>query len=75
MTLFNDIDLALIALQQSDYIRAEALSRESIALYQELGDDRGVGWNLERLGTIARQRGDYPTAAKFYTACAERLEK
>ncbi|MCB0104973.1 MAG: tetratricopeptide repeat protein, partial [Caldilineaceae bacterium] len=58
-----------------DYARAETLSKESLALYQQLGDDRGMGWNLERLGTIARQRGDYPTAAKFYAASGECLEK
>jgi predicted ATPase len=68
-------NLAKIKLVQSHYAQAEQLSSESLALYRDLGDERGIGWNLQRLGTIARHRGEYEQAAKLYQEARLLFEK
>jgi predicted ATPase/DNA-binding CsgD family transcriptional regulator len=47
---------------QSDYQRAEMLSQESLALYRELGDQRGIALSLYPLGNIAWVKGDTAAA-------------
>ncbi len=53
--LFTAAHLAFV---QSDYKRAEALCEESLALYRELGDQRGIAFSLGILGDIAWVRSD-----------------
>ncbi|MFL5658243.1 MAG: tetratricopeptide repeat protein [Ktedonobacteraceae bacterium] len=52
----------MLALNQDDYDRGEALCRESLALFRELRDKRGMACALYRLGLVAWWRGDYRTA-------------
>ena len=49
---------ANLAFKQSNYERAEALSKESLALYRELEDQRGIALSLSTLGNVAWVRGD-----------------
>ena len=51
-----------LALVQGEFRRAEALYQESLALYRELHDPRGMASVLERLGWIASWLGDDPLA-------------
>ena len=44
---------------KSDYKKAVALYNESLALFQELGDKRGVADLLRKLGNISGRQGDY----------------
>src|SRR5215207_9939319 len=53
---------AFLAEAQGDLERAHALHEEGLAIFQELGDVKGVAGALGGLGTIARQRGDLATA-------------
>jgi predicted ATPase/class 3 adenylate cyclase len=53
---------AFLAEAQGDLERAHALHEEGLALYQELGDVKGVAGALGGLGTIARQHGDLDSA-------------
>jgi predicted ATPase/DNA-binding CsgD family transcriptional regulator len=54
-----------IALWQGEYGRAEALCQESLELYRELHDPRGMALALYRLGLIALSRGDFPVATSL----------
>ncbi len=51
-----------LAFVQSDYERAEALLEESLALYRELGDQRGIALSLNMLGNVAWVRGNTAAA-------------
>jgi ATP/maltotriose-dependent transcriptional regulator MalT len=53
---------ASLTFVQSDYKWAEALSQESLALYRELGDQRGIARSLYTLGNIAWVRGNTAAA-------------
>ena len=54
-----------LAYMQGAYSRTEAYCRESIALFQELGDRRGVAINLTSLGYMERSRGRYAAASSL----------
>ena len=47
-------DLALF--DQYDHTQAEVLARESLALYRELGDKRGIATSLSLLGWVAQRQ-------------------
>jgi predicted ATPase/DNA-binding CsgD family transcriptional regulator len=49
---------ATLTFIQSHYERAEALSSEGLALYRELGDQRGIALSLYHLGNVAWVRSD-----------------
>lgn len=51
-----------VALNQADSDRAEALRAQSLALYHQLGDKGGIGTALQRLGMIARTKGNVAAA-------------
>ena len=52
-----------LALLQSDDDRGEALCQESLVLYREVGDLRGIASSLSRLAWVAtRKRGDFAAA-------------
>ncbi len=57
-----------LALWQGEYERAERLCRESLHLYRELHDQRGMALVLHRLARIASSRGDAPAAISLYEA-------
>ncbi len=52
----------VLASLQGDYGRADALSRESLRLYRELGDALGTALSLNTLAFIIRNQGDYRQA-------------
>ncbi len=51
-----------IALNRGDSDGAEALCEESLAVYRQLGDKRGIGQALQRLGQIARTKWNFAAA-------------
>ncbi len=53
---------ARLSFMQSDYDRGRALAQESLALFRELGEKRGIGLALNRLGVAAWRHADYATA-------------
>ena len=53
---------ARLSFMQSDYDRGKALASESLALFRELGDKRGIALALNRLGIAAWRKADFPTA-------------
>ncbi len=56
---------ASLTFVQSDYEWAEALSKESLALYREFGDQRGIALSLYTLGNIAWVRGNTAAACSL----------
>lgn len=62
---------ALLASQQSDLAVADSLGYETLALFRELGDQRGVGWTLHVLGWNAMARGAYGEARRLYEEAAD----
>jgi predicted ATPase/tetratricopeptide (TPR) repeat protein/DNA-binding XRE family transcriptional regulator len=51
--------------EQGQYARAEELARESLALAERDGDQRGIGSALRVLGELAQARADRPEAAQL----------
>ena len=43
---------------QGDYEAARALLEESLAIFRELGDKRGIAWSLIGLAEVAQAQGD-----------------
>ncbi len=56
---------ASLSFVQSHYERAEALSSESLVLYRELGDQRGIALSLQSLGNVAWVRSDTAKASSL----------
>jgi predicted ATPase/serine/threonine protein kinase/DNA-binding CsgD family transcriptional regulator len=56
------ITAANLANKQADNDRAEALAEESRAIYQELGDTRGIALSLRQLAVVAERRGNLAAA-------------
>jgi predicted ATPase len=46
-----------------DYDRAVEMLLESLALWWEIGDQAGIAFSLDKLGTTVMRQGDYRTAA------------
>lgn len=68
-------NLATIKLLQQQVDQAEQFAEESLTLYQTLGDERGIGWNLNTLGNVAQARGHYAQAAVRYAEAKLLFEK
>jgi hypothetical protein len=49
---------ANLAVAQNDYHQTEALSRESLVLYRELGDQSGIAFSLHLLGVALWNKGN-----------------
>ena len=62
---------ALLASAQSDLEIADSLGYEALALFRELGDQRGTGWSLTVLGWNAMARSDYGEARRLYEEAAD----
>ena len=56
----------VLAYSQCDYAAARRLLEESLELWQELGDKRGVAWSLRSLGYVAHHQGEYEAATDLY---------
>jgi predicted ATPase/DNA-binding CsgD family transcriptional regulator len=54
-----------LALWQGEDVRAEGLCAESLQLYRELHDPRGMAFALYLLGLLAARRDDYPAATSL----------
>src|SRR5947209_3052711 len=54
---------ANLAVSQNDYDRTQSLCQESLALFQELGDQPGSAFSLYLLGAVSWTRGD-PTKGR-----------
>ena len=67
-------NLARVARDLEDWDRVAALAGESLALFQELGDRRGVAWVLSNLTVVAGRRGFWEQAARLHGA-AEALRE
>ena len=48
--------------QQGDYVEARAWFEESLDIYRELGNIRGIGWGLVLLGLLTRYEGHHVAA-------------
>lgn len=57
--------LGTLAWQQGDYIPARAAHEQALALYQELGDQRGIAAALRNIGAQALNQGDYQQAQMY----------
>jgi DNA-binding CsgD family transcriptional regulator len=55
-----------IAEVRGDYARAKRLYEESLKLYWETGDKRGVATCIRNLGNVYVSRGDYERAKELY---------
>ena len=51
---------------QGDYASARALNEESLAIYRELGDKRGIAHSLSSLGSVAYRQSDFEAARTLY---------
>jgi predicted ATPase/DNA-binding XRE family transcriptional regulator len=58
-----------LANDQADYPAARSYCEQSQAIYQKLGDKRGVALALETLGQIATDQGDYVAARETLQRC------
>jgi predicted ATPase/DNA-binding CsgD family transcriptional regulator len=56
----------ILAFLQCDYGRAEEHLEQSLSLYEDLADRRGVAEVKDVLGGVARERGDYERARKIH---------
>jgi tetratricopeptide (TPR) repeat protein len=63
--------LAMIALEQRELDRADALARQALAAYTELGDDIQVSETHFLRGEIARAKKDAKAARRHYDAALE----
>ena len=59
----------LLALRKGDYATARSLYQESLSVYRELGDQRGLADAIHSLGFLASHEGDFPSARSFFTEC------
>jgi predicted ATPase/DNA-binding winged helix-turn-helix (wHTH) protein len=58
--------LGALTTAQGDYAAAEWFLKQSLTLYQELGDKWGIGASLNALAISARDRGDYTSAETYF---------
>jgi predicted ATPase/DNA-binding winged helix-turn-helix (wHTH) protein len=55
-----------LALEQGDYVSADALITESLSIARQLGDKQGVAVSLNALAVNARHQGDVPVARALF---------
>ena len=59
---------ATLAFLQCDYADAKAMAERAHDLYRRTGDRAGVAWSTARLGSIARELGDYDRSEALHRA-------
>jgi DNA-binding CsgD family transcriptional regulator/tetratricopeptide (TPR) repeat protein len=64
-----------LACWKRDLEAATSFSQESLALYQELGDEDGIGVALYNLALVANRREDYPQGKRLAEESAALLRK
>ena len=57
----------VLAYEQGDVGRAKVCSEESLRLWRELGDKRGIAQSLNSVANVAFVQGDYARAMALYT--------
>ncbi|HLK56535.1 MAG TPA: tetratricopeptide repeat protein, partial [Chthonomonadaceae bacterium] len=55
-----------LANRQGDFASARALNEQSLAIYRELRDRRGIAHSLNGLGLVAGMQGDYRRAQAYH---------
>ena len=60
-----------LAWVQGDYGSARSLVEESVALWQRLGDTRGLAYSLTIMGLVVDDQGDHARARALYKASVE----
>ncbi|TMD28073.1 MAG: tetratricopeptide repeat protein [Chloroflexi bacterium] len=65
----------VLAYASDDRTKAEALFAESLALYQKLGERRGIAICLYKLGYVAWSRGNYTAARSLAEQALEIVRK
>jgi len=63
--------LGAMATAQGDFTSANRTLQHSLSLYEELGDQRGVGASLNALAVSARDRGEYASAESYFEKSLE----
>jgi predicted ATPase/DNA-binding winged helix-turn-helix (wHTH) protein len=58
--------LGALTTTQGDYAASGRYLQQGLALYEELGDQRGIAASLNGLGISARDRGDYASAQENF---------
>ena len=58
-----------LAFYQGDYKAAWDLREESLAIFRQIGDQRGIAATLMNLGLVAGEQGDYKAARALHTEC------
>jgi len=66
---------ASLATRHGDYDRGAELSEQSLALWEELGDEAGIARSLLSLGTVAAEQGDQDHAIELSERAAELYRK
>ncbi|GAA1513331.1 ATP-binding protein [Kribbella lupini] len=61
-----ELGAGMLAFLQCEYDVATARLQSSLAQYKELGDTAGTALVMQRLGSVARERGDYVTAENLH---------
>jgi hypothetical protein len=56
--------------RRGDFVRAKALHREALALYQHIEHVEGIVWSLERLAVAEAMAGDVQRAARLLGAAS-----
>ncbi len=52
---------------RGDYSKASDYYTQSLAISEQLGDQRGIALVLKNIGIIYKEQGDYPRALDYYT--------
>jgi predicted ATPase/DNA-binding winged helix-turn-helix (wHTH) protein len=58
--------LGALTTPQGDFSAAQQFIKQSLHLYQELGDDWGTAASFNALGVSSRDRGDYASAQEYF---------
>lgn len=56
----------ILAYRQGDYVSAAGFYEESLALYRQLENGRGIAFALANLGSVASQQGDHARTRSLY---------
>ncbi|MCS7224303.1 MAG: tetratricopeptide repeat protein [Armatimonadetes bacterium] len=65
------LSAGVLSWHQGDYPRAEQSFQEALALFEQVGDPRGVANALNNLGLVAHARGDFRSARSYYERALE----